>query len=62
LWRKSPAIISLLVGLQAFSELREFVLEFAAEDGRYAKRSQIIRIHRRVQAIATQMSERIQFA
>src|SRR5208282_5366882 len=49
-------------GFQALSELSEFALEFAAEDGRDAQRSQIVRVHRRVQAIAAQFSEGIQFA
>ena len=46
-------IIALHSGLQALSELRESLLEFAAEDGRDTKRSQIVRVHRRIQAITT---------
>src|SRR5271168_1517435 len=62
LWRSFGAVIVLQPFLQALSDLCEFALEFAAEDGGHAKRSQIIRVHRRVKAIAAQISERIQVA
>jgi len=46
----------------ALSELREFVFKFAAKNSCDAKRSQIVRVHWRIQAITTQISQWIHFA
>ena len=62
LWRKSRSTVALYPGLQALSELREFVFKFAAKNSCDAKRSQIVRVHWRIQAITTQISQWIHFA
>jgi hypothetical protein len=61
-WFNLRGLFLAIIALQALSELDESLFELAPEDSCDAKRSQIIRIHRGVKAVATQMSVRIQFA
>lgn len=56
------ATVARLAGLQTIGQLRELSLKFTAENGCHAERSQILRIHRRVQSIAAEVRVRIQFA